>query len=216
VLQAITLLGFAAVRNVALSVAVFDLFRPSGDGRTLDLEALWRHSIGVATASKIIAGRVRLAPGEKAFTAGLLHDMGKLIIARYLHDPQERVIALTEAENIAIGEAEQRVLGVSHPAFGAWLAGRWNFPASLVDAIAFHHHPASAEDNLPLAAVVNTADIVARRVGVGSGGDRLPREPDPAILAAIGLCEDDLDDLCATLEARHGDVHAFAAALGKH
>jgi len=215
VLQAVTLLGFATLRNVALSAAVFDLFRPTS-GRTLDLEGLWRHSVAVAAASKLVARRIRYTPLEKAFTAGLLHDIGKLIIARYLHSSQERILALVEAEQIPIGDAEQRVLSVSHPAFGAWLAARWSFPPSLVDAIAFHHHPASAEDNLSLAAIVYLGDIVTRRVGLGCGGDRVPRTLDPAILQAICLTNEDVDELCAALEARQDDVAAFAAALGKH
>ena len=215
VLQAITLLGFATLRNVALSAAVFDLFRPTS-GRTLDLEGLWRHSVAVAASSKLVARRIRYTPLEKAFTAGLLHDLGKLIIARYLHSSQERIMALVESESIPIGDAEQRVLSVSHPAFGAWLAARWSFPPSLVDAIAFHHHPASAEDNLSLAAIVYLGDIVTRRVGLGCGGDRVPRTLDPAILQAVGLSDADIDELCVALEARQDDVAAFAAALGKH
>jgi HD-like signal output (HDOD) protein len=141
--------------------------------------------------------------------------LGKLLIARYLRESQNTVMGLVHSENMMIGEAEQRVLGVSHPAFGAWLAARWNFPPSLVDAIAFHHQPAAAEENMPLAAIVNVADLVTRRVGVGGGGDRVERVPDPLILQAIGLCEDDLDELCSALETRQGDVQAFASAVGR-
>ncbi len=216
-LQAVTLLGFSTVRNVALSIGVFDLFRLGENGRGLDLEGLWQHSVGTAAAAKLIAARVRYTPLEKAFTAGLLHDLGKLLIARYLRESQECVMELVHSEGgLTIGEAEQRVLGVSHPAFGAWLAARWNFPPSLVDAIAFHHQPVHAEENLPLAAIVNVADLLARRVGLGCGGDSVPREPDPVILQAIGLDAADMDELCVALEARQGDVQAFASALGKH
>lgn len=213
--QAITLLGFATLRNVALSSAVFDLFRP-GKGQQLDMVALWKHSIGAAAAAKLVARRVRFTPLEKAFTAGLLHDIGKVLIARYLHSSMERILGLVQSEGICIGDAEQRVLGVSHPAFGAWLAARWSFPSSLVDAIAFHHHPAHAEENLPLAAITAIGDLLARRANIGSGGDELPREVDPLVLQTLGLNEADLDELCAALAAREDDIEAFAAALGKH
>jgi putative nucleotidyltransferase with HDIG domain len=213
--QAITLLGFATLRNVALSAAVFDLFRP-GKGPSLDLPAIWEHSIGVAAASKLIARRVRFTPLEKAFTAGLLHDIGKVLIARYLHSSVECIVGLIETEGITIGEAEQQVLGVSHPAFGAWLAARWAFPPSLVDAIAFHHRPILAEENLSLAAIVCVADVITRQTGLGSGGDDVPREIDPVVLQALGLGEADLDELCEALAARQDDVRAFAATLGQN
>ena len=213
--QAITLLGFSTLRNVALSTAVFDLFR-TRKGRSLDLPALWRHSLGAATAAKLVARRVRFTPLEKAFTAGLLHDIGKVIIARYLHGSMECILQLVEEEGMPIGEAEQRVLDVSHPAFGAWLAARWAFPTSLVDAVAFHHFPAQAEANLPLASIVHIADWLARAAGIGSGGDAVPREVDPVALQALALTPADLDELRQALELRRDDVEAFAAALGNH
>ena len=199
--QAITLLGFATLRNVALSAGVFDLFR-CGKGQSLDLWQLWRHSVGAATAAKLVARRVRFTPLEKAFTAGLLHDIGKLLIARYLHGALDRITELRDAEGIAIGDAEQRVLGVAHPAFGAWLAARWAFPPSLVDAIAFHHHPLHAEENLPLAAITCVAD--------------LPREIDPLVLQSLALSDADLDELEGALSTRRDDIEAFAAALSRH
>lgn len=211
--QAVTLLGFATLRNVALSAGVFDLFR-SGDG--IDLPALWRHSVGAAAAAKLVARRVRYTPLEKAFTAGLLHDIGKILIARYLHGAMEQIRHLVETESIALGDAEQRVLGVSHPALGAWLAARWAFPASLVDAIAFHHHPMHANENMPLAAITGVADLLVRRAGIGSGGDEVLREIDPLVLQSLALSDADIDELVAALTERRDDIEAFAAALGKH
>lgn len=213
--QAITLLGFATLRNVALSTAVFDLLRPT-NGNTLDLEALWRHSIGVAAAAKLVARCARYTPLEKAFTAGLLHDIGKLLIARYLSGSVGEIVGLIASEGITIGDAEQRVLGVAHPAFGAWLAARWAFPPSLVDAIAFHHHPERAEDNLPLAGLLSVADTLTHRAAIGSGGDPLPRAFDPIAVQALGLSESDLAELDAALFARRDDIETFAATLGRH
>lgn len=213
--QAVTLLGFSTLRNVALSAGVFDLYRP-GKGQPLDLWELWRHTVGTAAAAKLVARRVRFTPLEKAFTAGLLHDIGKLLIARYLRSSLDQIMELVRMENIAIGDAEQRVLNVSHPAFGAWLAARWAFPPSLVDAIAFHHHPLNAEDNLPLAAITCVADALARRANIGDGGDHLPREIDPVVLQSIALTDADLHELEEALLARQDDIEAFAAVMSSH
>ncbi len=212
VLQAVTLLGSSTLRNVALSAAAFDLFHTTKD-RGLDMEALWRHSVAVAAASRIVARRVRYTPLEKAFTAGLLHDIGKVIIARYLHGSAGRIVSLVHSEKITVVDAEQRVLGVSHAAFGAWLAARWAFPPPLVDAIAFHHNPAQAEENTPLAAIVYVADLITRRANIGSGGDDIERDPHLPTLQTLDLTEADLDDLHDALCAHQDGVEGFAAAL---
>ena len=214
VLQAVTLMGSSTLRNVALSAAAFDLFRPATT-QGLDLEALWRHSVAVAAASRLVARRVRYTPLEKAFTAGLLHDIGKVIIARYLHGSVGRIVSRVNTEKIAIADAEQRVLGVSHAAFGAWLAARWAFPPSLVDAIAFHHNPAQAEENIQLAAIVYVADLVARRANIGSGGDNIVREPHLPTLQALDLSVCDLDCLCELLCSHQEGVEGFANALSR-
>lgn len=212
--QAITLLGFATLRNVALSTAVFDLFRTKKEP-SLDLPALWRHSVATATAARLIARRVRYTPLEKAFTAGLLHDIGKVLIARYLPGSMGRVVETVAAENIMITDAEQRVLGVSHAAFGAWLAARWAFPTSLVDAIAFHHQPPQALDNRSLAAIVCVADALTHRTGIGSGGDELPRPIDPVVLELLAVDEADLHELESALAERREDIESFAGALSR-
>jgi putative nucleotidyltransferase with HDIG domain len=214
--QAITLLGLSTLRNVALSAGVFSMFRGGSARGTLDLWALWRHSVATAATAKLVARRAGYSPAEKAFTAGLLHDLGKLLIVRYLPGSLREILDLVAAENVAIGDAEQRVLGVSHPAFGAWLAARWNFPASLVDAIAFHHHPMHADDGQPLAGITSVADLLVRRAGIGSGGDDLAREMDPLVLQSLALTDADLDELADALAERRDDVEAFAASIGTH
>ena len=141
--QAVTLLGFATLKNALLSAAVFDLFRLNGTG--FDLPALWVHSVTAATAAKLLAKRARYPQGEKAFTAALLHDVGKIVLARFLPQALTEVVDAVQTEGLAMYDAERKVIGLAHPALGAWVLGKWGLPSPIVEAVEFHHHPTRAQ-----------------------------------------------------------------------
>ncbi len=208
--QAIGLLGFATLKNALLSAAVFDLFRLSVT-TGFDMPALWKHSVATATVAKLVAKRVRFPHAEKAWTAGLLHDVGKIVIARFLPRSLASVTELVAREQLAIHDAEKQVLGLPHPAFGGWVLGRWGLPVSLVEAVEFHHHPTRSQFAFDLAAIVYLGNILAHRAGIGSGGDELLREIDPHIMEYFSLREPDLADLLDTLQFKRLEIEAFAA-----
>ena len=206
--QAITLLGFATLKNALLSAAVFDLFRVSGTG--FDLPGLWKHSVATATAAKLIAKRVRFPNSEKAFTAGLLHDVGKIMIARYLPASLGSIMEMVRNENIPMLEAETRVIGLAHPAFGAWVMSRWNLPSALVEAVEYHHQPTQSQYSFDLAGIVYLANILTHRAQIGSGGDILRREADPSVLEYFSVGENGLVELQESLLFKRLEIESFA------
>ncbi len=208
--QAVTLLGFATLKNALLSAAVFDLFRLSTT-TGLDMGALWKHSVAVATASKLVAKRVRYPNSEKAYTAGLMHDIGKIMIARYLPTSMATITKAVRDEQLAMYDAEQRALGLAHPGFGAWVMSRWNLPTPLVEAVEFHHHPTRAQYSFDLAGIVYLANILTHRAGIGSGGDPLIREVDPLVTQYFGLNEAAMKDLQDQLLFKRLEIESFAA-----
>lgn len=208
--QAVTLLGFATLKNALLSAAVFDLFRLSA-ATSFDLVALWKHSVATATAAKLIAKRVRFPNAEKAYTAGLMHDIGKIMIARYLPSSLATIVHIVNTEHLDMQAAELRTLGLAHPAFGGWVMGRWGLPQTLIEAVEFHHHPTHAQYAFDLAAIVYLADILTHRANIGSGGDTLIREVDPAVLDFFGLNEPALRDLQDALVFKCLEIESFAA-----
>ncbi len=207
--QAVTLLGFATLKNALLSAAVFDLFRLNTTG--FDLAALWKHSVATATAAKLLAKRARFPNSEKAFTAGLLHDIGKVMIARYLPMSLATIVQAVRDEGLPMAAAEQRTIGLAHPAFGAWVMARWGLPSVLVEAVEYHHCPTKAQYSFDLAALVYLANALTHRAGIGSGGDTLPREIDPAILQHFGLSEGALNDLHDALLFKRLEIESFAS-----
>jgi putative nucleotidyltransferase with HDIG domain len=207
--QAVTLLGFATLKNALLSVAVFDLFRMRMTG--FDLLALWKHSVATATACRLLAKRVRYPNAEKAFTAGLLHDVGKVMIARYLPMSLHAIVQTVHDQSVSMLAAEQKAIGIGHPAFGAWVMSRWGLPATLVEAVEFHHYPTQAQYAFDLAALVYLADILTHHSGIGNSGDTLRREADPQVLQHFGLTESSLHDLVDALQFKRLEIESFAS-----
>ena len=210
--QAVTLLGFATLKNTLLAAAVFDMFRVASTG--LDLNALWKHSVTTATAAKLIAKRVRYPQSEKAFTAALLHDVGKIVLARFLPVGLAEIMDAVRLDGLGMYDAEKKIIGLSHPALGAWTLGRWGLPAPVVEAVEFHHHPTRAQSSFDLAAIVYLANILAHRSGIGSGGDDLMRELDPMVSEYFSLNEPALLDLQDALVFKRLEIESYAVAAG--
>ena len=204
---AVSLLGFETVKSVLLSSAVFDMFRIAGTG--FDLPALWKHSVATATASRMLAEHLGYAYPEKAFTAGLLHDIGKVTIARYLSSSLRLVVDIVRQERLAIYDAEMKAIGHTHAELGGWMLAKWGLTASLAEAVEHHHHPTRAMSAFDLASIVYLGNIIAHRSEIGSGGDNLPREVDPLVLEYFGLRDRTLCALEERLVGRRIEIESY-------
>lgn len=154
--QALVRLGFVQARNVAVSTAITSAFPPDALNALFRVEQFWRHSLAVALKAAELAGQRRDVDPPTAFTAGILHDMGRL--AMFHADPAglDQVVArVIRGENDLL-TLEAVALQYDHAAVGARLARRWKLPGEIADAIEGHHDHASAGS--PLTAVVREAD----------------------------------------------------------
>ena len=177
VTQAVVVLGFNTVKNIAITATVFKMFYGSKKKEIegFDRFQLWRHSIGTAVCCKTISKNIKIADPENCFIYGLLHDLGKVVVDEYLHNDFESVLKIVEDKNILIREAEREVLGFDHTKIGKWLVSTWNFPKNIEEAIEFHHRPTYAPIYKAEASIVHLGDIIARVMRIGSGGDlRIP------------------------------------------
>lgn len=202
VTHAIVILGFNKIRDVVLSASVIDSFR--GRAPKFDLVGFWKHSIATAIACDTLARTLGSRFSEDAFVAGLLHDIGKLLLAAYYPADFQRVVAYAMRENVLLRDSEELEWGVDHSAIGRILAERWSFPPLLVEAIQRHHAPMTSRLGRGLASLVHAADILARAVLVGSGGDRGIPRMDPGAKDELRLTSESLDraigELCAALD----------------
>jgi len=161
------------------------------EGYGLEAGDLWRHSMGVAFGSKIIATQKEASLAEDAFTAGLLHDTGKLILDRYVFERKEAF-----AEFMADGEqsflkAEKQILGFEHSEIASEACKSWQVPEALSAAIRYHHYPSQSQGD-KLAYIVHVADAMAMMAGLGLGIDGLLYKIDDDALEFLNLQQKDI------------------------
>jgi len=170
--HAIVILGFNTVKNIVLTASVFDKLGGHGEQDGFNLEKFWMHSIGTGVIAKEIAKKVNFRFHEESFLAGLLHDIGKIILFKFLPEEFASVQAILQKEDILILDAEKRALDLTHNEIGSWLSQRWNLPEDLRAAILYHHAPVLANQHKTMVSVVHAADVLTRALGIGSGGDK--------------------------------------------
>ena len=213
--EAVTILGFHPVRNLLLTASVVDLlvgeempeFSPIG---------LWEHSIGAAVAASLLARYARHEDREEVFVAGLLHDVGKLVLFQFATKEFVKVLETARAEDTTIRAAEQRLLGFTHDQVGRALAERWRLPVRLIEAIGCHHRPELAQVAKREAAIVHAADILARALRLGSGGDDAVPPLDPDGWRRLGLPPATLDPLIGELDEQYSEARAILLGGVEH
>lgn len=175
--NAVVILGFNQVRNLALSAFIFDAFASSHEGSSFDVNGFWRHSIGSAFFAAQLARSLDPKLEEDAFICGLLHDLGKFIMAQNAPKHVAMVLAQVKKQDILFNEAEKQCLAYDHAILGSLVMERWNLPETLCNVVRNHHAPLLApEKSQILCCVTNVADIVARAMLMGNGGDaQIPR-----------------------------------------
>lgn len=195
--MAIVVLGFNTVKEMGLSLSVFEVFKGGSDDATFDISRFWQHSIGCGSAARMLARRLDNHMIGEAFVAGLLHDIGKIIIRQYLAREFAAIIDKVSRQGIDLDQAEMEVVGTSHAQVGAWLAEKWNLPRIIVDAIAFHHKPSEAREDQIMVAIVNVANYLCHLSQIGNSGRLNPKKPEMATWDifrrnSLGLDESDL------------------------
>lgn len=188
VTNAVVILGFSQVRSLALSAFIFDKLAGAEREVRFDINALWRHSLGAAFMAAGIARHIDAKLEEDAFICGLLHDLGKFVMARNVPEHLGMVLDVVRSEDIQFNEAEHRCLDYDHAQLGAAIIERWNLPDTLVEAVRRHHDPLSGPgEPIVLNCVASLADILARALLMGDGGDaRIPLLAD-GVWARLGL-----------------------------
>jgi putative nucleotidyltransferase with HDIG domain len=207
VTEAVTILGFHPVRNLLLTASVVDLL-VSEETPEFSPTALWEHSVGTAVGAGILARYSRHEDREEVFVAGLLHDVGKLVLFHFQPKEFIRILETARAENLAIRATEQRVLGFTHDQVGRLLAERWKLPVRLSEAVACHHRPDLAQVGKREASLVHVSDVLTRALGLGSGGDDAVPPLESESWRRLGLQSSVVEPLMAEMEEQYADARA--------
>lgn len=191
VAKAVSIIGTAQVRSLALSMSVAKTFAGLSN-ELVSMANFWRHSLYCALIARSLAKLCRGCDPDTLFTAGLLHDIGELVIFNRLPRQAEEALlmALDSLDQIQIHEAEQQVMGLDHAAVGGALARLWHIPAQLAECIEFHHDIAGARDYPRETAVIHLANVLALMAEVDSLDPADVSPIAPRAWALTGLGED--------------------------
>lgn len=189
--EAVNRLGFQQVYRLVAAISGGRALAPGQKGYGMDEGELWKHSVTTAVACQLIA-RDHGVDENMAFTSGLLHDIGKIILADALKHIYAKLMQEVEQNQQSMLETEKKLLGVQHAEIGGRLLHKWKFPPSLVSAVWFHHQPKAADPHQKLAAVVYLGNLVAYFIGNGFGHQAFALRGRAEALDILGLRGDDL------------------------
>jgi len=193
--QALVLIGIRLLAKLVISISVNELFGHSGLGYSLCKGGLYHHSVGTAIIAEKLADYTGSAEPGLAYTAGLLHDIGKVVLDQSIVSAYPLFYRKLFEEDENLSDAENEILGLDHAQVGNKLARKWLFPESLCDTIRNHHRPEKATRYLELAHVVYLADLLMSRFHSGLELERLDTETLASRMETIGLSIENFADI---------------------
>lgn len=198
--RAIVLLGLSAVKNIAIAASMTHLFT---GGATIDGFSgadVWKHSIGIGVGSRLLSAAQGRPQVEESFLAGLITDLGLLVERQLFSAELAEVVGSFRHRGGDFCELERDIVGADHQAFGMALAKKWRFPQTICTTIGYHHNPlALAEVNRELPAIVNVADILTCKSGIGFSQHASDTEISDELYALIKLDAAKVDEIADEL-----------------
>ena len=175
--HAIALLGFNTISQIVISICVFDVFK-GNYADDFDRTGFWKHSIGCAVISKLLAEKTNYEKVDDCFTGGLLHDIGKVVLDQYLHDTMLEVLKRTREKDISFVEAEQEVMGLNHTDIGGQVMRNWNIPLPVLVCVQHHHQHVDERNGTAFSQdqivdIVRLSDVICRQEQIGTTGDNV-------------------------------------------
>ncbi len=183
--RAVTILGTKQLSALALGINIVKVFK-SIPSDLMDMQSFWEHSVACGIIARITAGYKKIQSTERLFVAGLLHDIGRLILYRYAPTHARKALLSAQKGSSLLYAAEAEILGFDHTRIGGLLLKKWKLPLSLENSVTYHHSPLRSKDGLE-PAIVHVADIVTNALGRGSSGETHVPPLDPYAWDLIGL-----------------------------
>jgi putative nucleotidyltransferase with HDIG domain len=202
--RAVLVVGAKQLSTLALGVSILPLFQDIPQ-KWVNMRVFWEHCVGCAVMAQAIAVALGGANPETAFVAGLMHDIGRIIL--YKQAPRYMAVAmrLAMAEGVPLVLAERRILGFDHAILGGLLLRKWEFPTNLETMVRDHHDPGEAGGDTG-AAVIHLADVVVNAMAWGGSGGRYVPPLSEGAWEGLGLTAADLEELVADVEASLGET----------
>ena len=215
--DAMLLLGESMLINSVITAALNHYYGQTGNsGYSLCKGGLFFHAIGVATTAEKIAEKMAERSGRPivklAYTAGLLHDIGKVVLDQYVADSSPLFFRRLHQENESFTDMEKKLLGITHCEAGALLARKWHFSPELSEVIQFHHTPDMAKENQELAYIIYLADLIMEKFNAGFDMEKMQPQSLENTLAHLGFTLGDLPELVDAIPITDLNTDAALAA----
>ncbi len=213
--DAVVTIGADAVRSLALGMCILNIF-PGKKGSSLDSKEFWRHCMGSAMYAEAIMEKVSPQLGAKAFCAGLLHDIGKLVLDLVNHEEYAAVLERAKEGTRTLDEIEKEMLGVTHADVGHDVLAHWKLPNLYEESVWCHHAPVQVidDDQYKISCIINIANTLTHMTCIGSSGNYYPQQLNATLLKRFSLTADLLDGLMASVP-KHIDVICEEIGIGK-
>lgn len=209
--EAITVLGFVNVRSLVMAVGISSAWPVGGDAG-FDARIFWRHSLGVASCAATLAPYAKLPP-DTLFLAGLLHDIGRLVLVVTSAATCAEILQRRQREDCLLFKAESEVLGFDHAQIGSELCRHWRIPPPIAGAVERHHavDPAAGAGPADMVDVVHVADVLAHALDMAGDPDGLVPPPAAGAWRRLDLSP---PDLRSAIEQAERQFSGFANLLG--
>lgn len=214
--EAVMIIGFSSIKSLVMMITTQSTLNKGLLGYKLNAGYFWEHSIGTAEISRHLATQLKHREPEECFIAGLIHDIGKMVLNQYALPEVYKATNLHQKEQIPVFEAEQQILSFDHADIGGALAERWNFPPMLVESIRRHHsfeplYEGNQIDLLPT--LVATANLLAKMLSQDASA-RLQFEQHAALIEeTLGIRVGDLDQLLPILLKKVNETRQLALLM---
>jgi len=211
--HAMVLLGLETVKALALGVSIFNTFHSVSRLEGINGAGLWTHFLAVAVSSKEVAAQSGQSQPEVAFTAGLVHDIGRLALLRLFPKECVAIIAQVKEDGTPLIAVEEEAFGLDHQMAGMYLAKRWRLPKELQNVM-LSHHASPSPDRPRLVGIVHLSDQLCRKKGMGWTGDLSVEEIDEAAVTSVGLSLDALSAIEQRLSEHEAHIRDFWRTIG--
>lgn len=215
--HAVIIVGLEAIKNLVLSASVLDMFK----GKNLDddfQDKFWRHSLATAFGCRLLAKKLRdrvMVDPDSAFSAGLLHDVGKIVLVCFLEDEYKSFNEARGKDTTSMDfELEQELFGYTHADIGGFLTEQWKIPKKLTEAIAYHHGIEEINSESALPCIVYMANFLAKKTFYELEDGYKIGKPDIKVMDFLGLTEDNFEELEELLREEYSHSETFMQLVG--
>jgi HD-like signal output (HDOD) protein len=197
--EATSLIGIQQILDLLTASSVIEAFEGISTDR-VNMESFWKHSLACGIGARCLAIARQLPAAEKFFVAGLLHDLGRLVLLSKVPKKASEVFARYQSRRMLLRDAEREVLGFDHAQIGEELLRGWQYPSNLVHAVAYHHNPMQAGFYQLESSVVHVSDYLVHAMQMGNSGEQFVPPLSAPAWERVGLKTDVLDSVMDSID----------------